>query len=70
MMYSFYIRQESNPLVGENTLLCISFSSTLQLNKAYFNLLDCYSPPPSADAKNAWRYTSTPTTSFYGVVLN
>jgi hypothetical protein len=29
-----------------------------------------YSPPSSADVKNAWSYTSTPQICPYGVVLN
>jgi len=26
-------------------------------------------PPPSAEVKNVWRYTSTPTVCFHGMVL-
>jgi len=29
-----------------------------------------YSPPTSAELKNAWSYTSTPPVRRYGVVLN
>jgi hypothetical protein len=29
-----------------------------------------YSPPYSAEVKNSWNYTSTPSVSLHGVVLN
>jgi hypothetical protein len=29
-----------------------------------------HSPPPSAEVKNAWSYTSTPPVGFHGVVLS